>query len=318
VSLVTPSYNQDRFLEDTILSVLNQDYPNLEYMVFDGGSTDGSREIIEKYAARLAYWESEPDRGQSHAINKGWARSTGDYVWWLNADDMLSPASLRTSVALLEDHPEVDMVYGDVIRVDATGRMIDLYPYQDFAFPAFVLRGLSVAQAGALMRRRVIDRIGFLDESLHYLMDHDYWTRLALAGGRIVHIPLPLALFRIHDSAKTQRSSIRVVEEARHLHRNLMAHTDLPPEIRKGRGRIASNMHLYSARALVKVGRYREALGEIRGALFAWPPQVLGESLWRHLALSVLGLAVGEKAWMRIRAWVRRLRRLTSDGARLG
>jgi glycosyltransferase involved in cell wall biosynthesis len=318
VSLVTPSFNQARFLEQTILSVVNQGYPSLEYFVMDGGSTDGSVEVIERHASRLSFWESTADRGQAHAINKGWRRATGDYVWWLNADDMLTPGSLCTSVTFLENNPGVDMAYGDVFRIDGQGRLMDRFNYHDFDFAPMVLHGLSISQAGALARRRVIEKVGELDEGLHYLMDQDFWTRLALAQGRIVHIREPLALFRIHEEAKTQLASIHVVEESRRLHRALMAHPDLPPEIDQGRRRVTSNMHLYCARALVKVGRYREALGEGWSSLRAWPPQLLQEGLWRHLVLSILGLAIGERAWVRLRAWARRLRRPSPDEVHLG
>jgi glycosyltransferase involved in cell wall biosynthesis len=309
VSLVTPSFNQARFLEETILSVLNQRYPALEYFVMDGGSTDGSLAVIERYASELAHWESEPDRGQAHAINKAWRRASGDYLWWLNADDMLTPYSLAASVGFLESHPEADMVYGDVFRIDAGGSLIDRYNYRGFELARFLVRGHWIAQAGALIRRRALEKVGPLDESLHYLMDQDFWTRLGLAGGRIVHIPEALAFFRIHEGAKTQLASIQVVEEARRLHQSLMARPDLPAEVRRGRRRLASNMHLYCARALVKVGEYREALREIWSALRAWPPQILRDGLWRHLALAALGLVVGEKAWMRMRSWARGVRR---------
>jgi GT2 family glycosyltransferase len=318
VSLVTPSFNQAPFLEETILSVVNQSYPSLEYFVMDGGSIDGSVQVIERHESRLSYWESTADRGQAHAINKGWDRATGDYVWWLNADDMLTPGSLRTSVAFLEDHPAADMVYGDVLRIDGKGRLIDRFNYHDFDFPTLVVHGLWIAQAGAMVRRRVLEKIGHLDEGLHYLMDQDFWMRLALAGGQISHIREPLALFRIHEEAKTQTGSIRAVEEARRLHRELMARPDLPPEIRRAKRRVRSNMHLFCARGLVKVGRYREALGECWRSLGAWPPQLLREGLWHHLVLSALGLAIGERAWVRLRAWARKLRRPTPDEARLG
>jgi GT2 family glycosyltransferase len=284
----------------------------------DGGSTDGSVQVIERHAGRLSDWESTADRGQAHAINKGWHRATGDYVWWLNADDMLTPGSLRESVAYLEENPGVHMVYGDVLRIDGEGRLMDRFNYHDFDFPTLVLRGLWIAQAGALLRRRVLEEIGLLDEGLHYLMDHEFWMRLALAGGQIYHIREPLALFRIHGEAKTQMGSARAAEEARRLHQLLLARPNLPPEILRAKRRVGSNMHLFCARALVKVGEYREALGESWRSLRAWPPQLLRVSLWHHLALSVLGLAIGERAWMRLRAWARRLRRPSPDEARVG
>ncbi len=121
VSIVTPSFNQAAFLEETIQSVLSQDYPNLEYIIIDGGSTDGSVEIIKKYADKLAYWVSEKDTGQADAINKGLIRVTGEIVAWLNSDDIYLPGTIRAAVEALQAHPDCGLVYGDVLSVDAKG-----------------------------------------------------------------------------------------------------------------------------------------------------------------------------------------------------
>ncbi|MCJ7735245.1 MAG: glycosyltransferase, partial [Anaerolineales bacterium] len=124
VSIVTPSFNQQQYLEQTIQSVLDQDYPALEYFVVDGGSNDGSIEIIKKYQDQLSGWISEPDQGQSDAINKGFARSQGEIMAWLNSDDIYLPGAIRSAVAFLQDNPEVGMVYGDTNLIDGTGRKI--------------------------------------------------------------------------------------------------------------------------------------------------------------------------------------------------
>jgi glycosyltransferase involved in cell wall biosynthesis len=308
VTLVTPSYNQAAFLEDAILSVLRQDYPNLEYMVFDGGSNDGSPEIIRRLADRLACWESEPDRGQSHAINKGWERATGRYVWWLNGDDMLAPGSLRRCVEYLEAHLEIDLVYGDLVNIDEGGRLLSPYPAWEFDLEGFLTSGRHVTQPGALMRRDVVGRIGNLDENLHYLMDTEYWIRLALSGGRLVHLPKVLALFRVHEQAKTQTGSMAAIEERYELNRRIYARTDLPPEIRSARRQVTSRMHLECARAYLKLSSFRSALGELRLALSAWPRRSLDAALWWHLLISALGVVVGERAWLRMRQGLRRLR----------
>ena len=128
VSIVTPSFNQSPFLEATIRSVLEQDYPDIEYFVMDGGSSDGSREIIQRYADRLAGWVSEPDAGQTDAINKGFARSTGDVLAWLNSDDTYEPGAIRQAVELLAQNPHVSMVYGDCNYIDEHGRVIGRFP----------------------------------------------------------------------------------------------------------------------------------------------------------------------------------------------
>lgn len=309
VSLVTPSFNQAAYLEASILSVLNQGYADLEYMVFDGGSQDGSTEILNRHRDRLAYWESVPDRGQAHAVNKGWARASGAYVWWLNADDLLVPGALQSAVEYMEANPDADLIYGDVLRIDESGRVMDLYEYRDFDLVRLVAAAGAIAQAGGLMRRTVIDRIGYLDEGLHFLMDTDYWIRLALSGGCIVHLSRPLALFRIHGQAKTQSGSLLAVQERYEVHRRLFERPDLPAELRTQRGRASGGMHLSCARTYLKVGAYPEALSELWLAARSWPWLVLAPRFWWHLMLALLGKAVGEGVWLRLRSWMRRLRR---------
>lgn len=203
ITVVTPSYNQARFLERTILSVLNQDYPNLEYIIIDGGSTDGSVEIIKKYESKLAYWVSEPDRGQSHAINKGWQRATGEIVAWLNSDDTYRDGALFSIAKYFTEHLEVDMTYGDVYVIDEMDKL--LYP---FICPQFNLKryikdcDYFIPQQAVFFRRQVFEKVGLLDENLHFKMDRDYFIRIGL-NGCVKRIPHYLAHFRTHPAAKS-------------------------------------------------------------------------------------------------------------------
>lgn len=309
VTMVTPSFNQAKTLEATILSVLQGGYPNLEYMVIDGGSTDESEEVIRKYRTRLAYWVSEPDRGQSDAINKGWRRATGDYLWWLNADDMLTPDSLFRSVAFLERHPNVDMVYGDVYRIDGAGAWLGEFRYKDFDFETFVTEWRDLSQAGALTRRRGFDKVGYLDEDLHYLMDRDFWQRLALAGGVIIHRPFPLAFFRIHDESKTQAGSPRAAEERLRVTERLLEDPSAPAWAARRRGKIWSNAHLTCSRVLVKHGDYVGALEALGEAVHRMPGQILRWNFWYALFQVTLGLSLGKRRWIQLRALVRKVRR---------
>lgn len=308
VSLVTPSYNQGEYLEDAILSVLHQGYPDLEYFIMDGASTDRTKEILEAYASRLAGWESVPDRGQAHAINKGWRRATGKYLWWLNADDMLMPGALYTAAAYLEAHPEVDLVFGDHVRITGDGRPIDVYRYPAFDLTTFELDRPDVSQPGALMRATVLERVGYLDETLHYLMDLDYWRRMALAGCRLVHLDAPLAVMRIHDDSKTSAGSSRAAEERAILNERLFADARLPEAIRRSRARVTSLMHIYRARTLVLCGEYRAGLGEAVRSVRVWAWQVQRRPFWHQAGLALLGLVLGRKAWRSLRAVVRRMR----------
>jgi glycosyltransferase involved in cell wall biosynthesis len=145
VTVVTPSYNQAQFLEETIRSVLLQGYPNLEYIIIDGGSTDGSVEIIRKYEKHLSDWVSEPDRGQSHAINKGFARATGEYIAWLNSDDVYEPGIIANAVAWFAEHPECDMIYSDCALVDEAGEPMGSHYIQDYSWE-ILLEGDCIPQ----------------------------------------------------------------------------------------------------------------------------------------------------------------------------
>ena len=203
ISIVTCSYQQARFLERTIRSVLDQGYPNLEFIVIDGASTDGSVEIIKKYADRLAYWISEPDNGQAGAINKGLKRATGQIVGWLNSDDTLAPGSLMRIGRYFASHPRVDLLYGHVFRIDADDRILRrLGAVQTSAHELINLNRNIFAQPGTTWRRRIHDRIGYLDESLHLTLDADWWIRVARQY-RIKCIPYHLANLRVYPETKS-------------------------------------------------------------------------------------------------------------------
>ena len=173
VSIVTPSFNQAAFLEETIQSVLSQDYPELDYIVIDGGSTDGSVEIIEQYADRLAYWTSEKDSGQADAINKGLARTTGEIVAWLNSDDTYLPGAIHAAVEALQANPECGLVYGDVLAVDGQGQPTNLIRYEDWGLDG-LLQFKIIGQPAVFMRREALAKAGELDTSFHFLLDHHY------------------------------------------------------------------------------------------------------------------------------------------------
>lgn len=203
VSIVTPSYNQAPYLEETIQSILGQDYPTIELIVVDGASTDGSADIIRKYADRLAYWVSEPDNGQAHAINKGFQRATGSILTWLNSDDTYVEGAVRQAVNAFAAHPEHDLVYANCDYVDAQGRRLQTVAAWDFV-PRRILSGIPlVIQPASFFRRRALDRTGPLDESLHYLMDHDLYVRMVLAGLTFLRVEDVWARFRWHASSKT-------------------------------------------------------------------------------------------------------------------
>lgn len=206
VSIVTPSYNQGQFIEETIRSVLLQGYPNLEYLVIDGGSTDGSVEIIKKYERWLTYWASEKDRGQAHAINKGFARATGEIFAWLNSDDTYSPGAFGLAASALSAHPEVILVYGNCTYIDEVSQIIGSVNARPTSTVKILLGENNISQQTAFMRRRSLQDAGGINPTLNYVMDLELWLRLGLHGSFLV-VPSVLAYFRLHHSSKSLSQS---------------------------------------------------------------------------------------------------------------
>ena len=202
ISIVTPSYNQGQFLEETIRGVKNQGYTNFEHIVIDGGSTDNTLETLKKYPHLT--WVSEPDRGQTHAINKGLHRATGDILAYINSDDTYLPGAFHTVVAFFQRNPEFDMVYGDYNVIDATGHILKRARQIDFDYGmgCCIGFGIIISQPAAFWRRKVLENVGFLNEQFDYAMDAEYWFRIAQQHN-IQHIPASLANFRWHSEAKT-------------------------------------------------------------------------------------------------------------------
>ena len=230
VSIVTPSYNQGRFLEETILSVLNQDYPNIEYIIIDGGSTDGSEDIIRKYADRLAYWVSEPDRGQAHAINKGFARATGDLLNWLNSDDCYLPGAISAIVRVHLAHPG-SLIAANVINFDESTGAEQLVRQSGITLARFIDFWSEPRpvwhQPGIFFPRHAYESVGGLDETLIFAMDYDLMCRL-LQHHSVVYLDKTVARFRKHRAAKTTDQWPRAMRELMKLPRR---YWHLLPEI---------------------------------------------------------------------------------------
>lgn len=204
ITIITPSYNQGNYIEDTILSVLNQEYPRLEFIIIDGGSTDQTLGIIKKYSDYISYWISEKDGGQSNAINKGFARATGDIINWLNSDDQLMPGALHRLAVLFDKYPDVTVVHG---RIEYFG---ETNPYYSVNIPEKDLRTRYVShicmpQPASFFRKRLIDEHGLLDDSLHFSMDTDLFIRAGLHC-RLLQVEDVLARFRLHAASKSVSS----------------------------------------------------------------------------------------------------------------
>lgn len=217
ISVITPSLNQASFLEDCILSVLEQKYLNLNYIIIDGGSSDGSLAIIEKYAKYLSYWVSEPDRGQSDAINKGLKKATGELVAWLNADDYYLPNALQTVAEAYQENPGASFYFGDGCRVNINGEIKSGYfPNGKVLYSQKALIfGLNyILQPATFIYHQSLEQVGYLDTNLHYGMDTDLWIRLSKLSDP-VPVQSRLAATREYANTKTSTGSFRRIEELR-------------------------------------------------------------------------------------------------------
>jgi glycosyltransferase involved in cell wall biosynthesis len=225
VSIVTPSYNQGRFLRRTIESVLGQTYPHIEYCVMDGGSTDDSVAILKSYGDRFP-WVSESDRGQTHAINKGLARSRGAIRAYLNSDDVLLPHAVERAVAYFAQHPGCDLVYGRADLINERDEVIGAYDTEDYSFQRLA-QICCICQPACFWRADIAGRAGPFDERLHYVMDYEYWLRLDRAGGRLEHAAETWACSRIYAETKTASGRAGIFREIFRVVRRHAGYVDI-------------------------------------------------------------------------------------------
>ena len=223
VSIITPSYNQGRFLEATIRSVLEQDYDRLEYIIMDGGSSDESVEIIQRYEKdetlghRLVKWVSEKDEGQTDAINKGFSIAKGDILAWLNSDDTYQPGAVSRAVEYLEAHPDAGMVYGDANLIDETGEILGQFPARQTDHRRLRRGYVHIPQQASFFRTEVWKKVGPLDPTFYFAMDYDLWVRISKIAP-IHYYPGLMANFRLHGTGKSVVSDNRCWPEMLRVH----------------------------------------------------------------------------------------------------
>lgn len=300
VSIVTPSYNQSAFLEQTICSVLAQDYQNLEYLIVDGGSTDGSLEIIQRHADRLAWWVSEKDSGQAEAINKGLQRARGEIVAWLNSDDLYLPGAVSQAVAALQQDPELAFIYGEAITINQDGRPLGRFRFENWGLHDLVSFRI-ICQPAVFMRRTFLERAGYLDPGFHFMLDHHLWIRLARLAP-IAHQPADLeppsrpvrglwAAARHHPGAKNVSQAAGFGRETFKVLEWMQTSTDLSEWIRQNRSRVLAGAYRLNARYLLDDGLAWEALASYWQALRRRPAFALKHAhRMLYAVLSLLGL----------------------------
>jgi len=201
ISIVTPSYNQAQFLEKTILSILNQDYPNLEYIIIDGGSTDGSIEVIKKYNQYLAYWVSEKDDGQADAINKGFKIATGDFIAWQNSDDIYLPGAFFKVVERFKKYPDSDIVFGNMYLIDKNDEIIEDVRFFPFNLEHLIYYKWNITSQSTFWKRELLGKEGYL-KNYKVLFDLDWFIRLGLKKRKFSFIRSFFGGYRIHSESK--------------------------------------------------------------------------------------------------------------------
>ncbi len=302
VSIVINSYNQAAYLEQTLLSVLGQDYPNTELLLVDGGSTDGSLDIIHKYQQKFDWWVSEEDSGQADGINKGLRRTKGDLVAWLNSDDYYLPGAISAAVRSWQINPDAKLIYGDVLAVDGKGSLLNRMHTGDYQVEE-LMQFHIINQPAVFMDRTTLESAGFLDLNYHYLLDHHLWLRIATQG-KIMHVSEVWAAGRFHDAAKNIASAASFGEEAFRLV-DWMKATPSYSDLAEGKwNRILAGAYRINARYLLDANKPRESLKSYWDGLFSYAPAVLPEF---HRMVYAILLLLGLGGLKRIFFALRRL-----------
>ena len=284
VSIITPSYNQAQYLEDTIQSVLQQDYPNLEYIIVDGGSTDGSPEVIERYQDKFAWWVSEKDMGQTDAINKGFKKANGEIIAWLNSDDLYLPGAISSAVDLFQKYPNSGVIYGDAVSADADGRLLNELRFSNWGTRDFLQFNI-ICQPAVFMKRSIVEKVGYLDPTYHFFLDHQLWIRLSRET-EFVHHPETWAVSRYHPEAKNVTMASECGAEVIRIMDWAEKEPDLAAIIGKNYHQVWAGAYQMIARYLLDGGKPGEAFRTYYKAARTWPPSL--RTYWHRFLFSAL------------------------------
>jgi hypothetical protein len=300
VSIITPSYNQAAYLEQTLLSVLNQDYPHIEYIVVDGASTDGSVDIIKKYADRFAYWISEKDHGQAEAINKGFAHASGDIIAWLNSDDYYLQGAVSAAVKAFEENPDAVLVYGNMLAVDEHSRTFNRLSYGQLNLEGLLCFQI-IGQPAVFMRRSALQKTNGLDLNFHFLLDHLLWIQI-VKQGRMLHVNQTWSAARYHAEAKNRAKAAEFGREAFRILEVTSQDSDLVPVLAKVGRRARASANRVDSRYLLDGGQPAKAISTWVRALLIHPPTALARmNIFVSAVLNLLGLGKMRDAVLKAR-----------------
>jgi glycosyltransferase involved in cell wall biosynthesis len=305
VSIVTPTYNQSAYLRETIESVLGQDYPHIEHIVIDDGSTDDTPRVLAEYAGRV-HCERHANMGQTPTINKGWERSKGEIITWLNSDDTLLPGAVSKIVEYLRSRSDVGIVFGDTLFTEPDGTPTERSKSRGtFDYEEFVVNCENpIPQPSAFIRRRVVDDVGSLDPHYYYFMDWDFWLR-AGARHQIEYTPELLSTYRLHPESKTVAQAAKAAPELEWMYRNYFGLDTVPPEIRRRKNRAIANMYFTSGGYYIKGGDRTGAVRAAFKALRAYPATFLDTTMLHKFLYCLSGerrvYQAGRKLYRRTR-----------------
>lgn len=292
VSIVIPAYNYASFLREAIESVLQQDYPRIELLVIDDGSTDGTRDLLASYGDRF-WWDTQPNAGQTATLNRGWRRASGDLLAYLNADDVLAPGAVAAAVAALGAQPDAVMSYCDFAIIDIASRETARHEMRAGVDLAWLLRtGFAPFGPGSFVRRTAAEAVAGWDPSLRRVPDFDFSLRLARVG-RFVHVPRVLASFRVHEaSISFAAPPARLTEEAVHVIERFYATHDLPADILALRGKALAMAHVSAAQGHLRARRWGDAARCLRRAVRFHPPTLWSPFSYRLAVSGLVGQAI--------------------------
>lgn len=293
VTVITPAYNQGIFLRDTIESVLSQDYPNIELLVLNDGSTDNTEEILKEYTGRIK-WETQKNMGQTPTINKGWRQTTGEIITWLNSDDTYLPGAVKAGVDYLLGHPETGIVFADSVFTEADGTHLErTRPVPPFNYVDFVTNCENpISQPSSFIRRSVMEKAGELDPKYYYFMDWDFWLRAGLYC-KIDHEDGVWSTYRLHAESKTVAQAKKAAPELHYMYEKYFSRKDLPAEIMAIKKKAMMNMYFTSGSYFLQGDDRKSAARMARTAMAQYPAGLLSSrSLHKFLYCSFGGSAL--------------------------